>query len=115
MKVLLHFSSSRVPVKEINLNYADDENKGEMSVIKLAYKFPKEFDFLARGVLEMKGESRCQFHQHFTYKFFVQSSFFYTHVTRKSCQNATCVRNIRTFNVDEIDGRMTNSKKKSSE
>jgi len=34
-------------VKEINLNYADDENKGEMSVIKLAYKFPKEFDFLA--------------------------------------------------------------------
>jgi len=30
-------------------------------------------------------------------------SFFYVHVTRKSCQNATFVRIFRTFNVDEID------------
>jgi len=32
---------------------------------------------------------RCQFHQHFTYKFFVRTLFFYVHVTRKSCQNTT--------------------------
>jgi len=48
---------------------------------------------------------RCQFHQHFMYKFFVQMSFFYVHVTRKSCQNLTFVQKIRMFNVDEIDGR----------
>ncbi len=30
-------------------------------------------------------------------------SFFYVHVTRKSCQNTTFVRKIHTFNVDEID------------
>jgi len=29
--------------------------------------------------------------------------FFYVHVTRKSCQNATFVQKICTFNVDEID------------
>ncbi len=26
----------------------------------------------------------CQFHQHFTHEFFVQTSFFYIHVTRKT-------------------------------
>ncbi len=35
---------------------------------------------------------RCQFHQHFTYEFFVRRSFFYVHVTRKSCQNTTFVQ-----------------------
>jgi len=48
---------------------------------------------------------RCQFHQHFTYPFFVRTSFFYVHVTRKSFQNATFVRKIRRFKVDEIDHR----------
>jgi len=48
---------------------------------------------------------RCQFHQHFTYEFFVPTSFFYVHVTRKSCRNATIVRKICTYNVDEIDYR----------
>jgi len=51
--------------------------------------------------------SRCQFHQHFMYKFFVRTSFFYVHVTRKSCQNATFVRKICTFHFDEIDYRQT--------
>jgi hypothetical protein len=49
----------------------------------------------------------CQFHQHFMYNFFVRTSFFYIHITRKSCRNATFVRKIRTFNVDEIDYRMS--------
>jgi len=47
----------------------------------------------------------CQFQQHFTYEFFVRTSFFYVHVTRKSCQNVMFVRKICTFNLDEIDGR----------
>jgi len=32
-------------------------------------------------------------------------SFYYVRLTRKSCQNATFVQKICTFNVDEIDGR----------
>jgi len=61
-----------------------------------------------RGATEHEQQKlRCQFHQHFTYKFFVQISFFYVHVTRKSCQNATFVWKICTFNVDKIDYRLT--------
>ncbi len=44
-----------------------------------------------------------QFHQRYTYKYFIRTSFFYVHVTRKSCQNATFVQFFCTFNVDEID------------
>jgi len=36
-------------------------------------------------------------------EFFVRRLFFYVYVTRKSCQNATFVPKIHTFNVDEID------------
>jgi hypothetical protein len=36
-------------------------------------------------------------------------SFFYVHVTRKSCQNAMFVQKICTFNVDEIDYRLATS------
>jgi len=32
-----------------------------------------------------------------------RTSFFYVHVTRKSCQNVTFVQKILTFNIDEID------------
>jgi len=39
------------------------------------------------------------------YEFFVWTSFFYVHVTRKSCRNVTFVQKNCTFNVDEIDYR----------
>jgi len=48
---------------------------------------------------------RRRFHQHFMYKFFLRTSFFYVHVTRKSCQNVMFVQKICTFNIDEIDYR----------
>ncbi len=54
------------------------------------------------ATLSSQFPSLSQFHQHFTYKFFVRTSFFYVHVTRKSCQNATFVWKICMFNVDEI-------------
>jgi hypothetical protein len=44
-----------------------------------------------------------QFHQRYMYKSVVQTSFFYVHVTRKSCRNATLVQKTCAFNVDEID------------
>jgi len=43
-----------------------------------------------------------QFHQHFTYKFFVQFFCQSQNVTRKT----KFVRKIRAFNVDEIDGKV---------
>jgi len=43
----------------------------------------------------------CQFHQHFTYEFFVQIFWQSQNVTRKM----TFVRKICLFNVNEIDGR----------
>jgi len=45
--------------------------------------------------------TRCQFHQHYKRHF---GSFFYVHVTRKSCQNETFVQKLRAYNVDGIDG-----------
>jgi len=44
---------------------------------------------------------RCQFHQHFTRKFFVRTSFLCLEFGFKW----TFVRKTRAFNVDEIDGR----------
>jgi len=37
----------------------------------------------AHTFLRAYAHTWCQFHQHYTYKFFVQTSFFYVHVTRK--------------------------------
>jgi len=45
-----------------------------------------------------------RFQQHFTYEFFVRTSFFYVHVTREMLPKQCFVRKIRTYNVDEIDG-----------
>jgi len=59
-----------------------------------------------------------QFHQHFTYKFFVLTSFRQlfprtrtrnVHVTRKKAAKMTFVQKTRTFNVDEIDHRCLRS------
>jgi len=61
------------------------------------YKWP--------NYIQISFSAWCQFHQHFMYQFFVRTSFFYVHVTRKSCQNVTFVQKICTFNVDEIDCR----------
>ncbi len=44
----------------------------------------------------------CQFHQHFTYKFFIQTSFFYIHVTREKLPKRHLYENC-VHNVDEID------------
>jgi hypothetical protein len=67
------------------------------SVLLLLYKMRKNLSF------QKYLTSRCQFHQPFTYKFFGRTLFFYIHVTRKSCQNATFVQKICTFKSDEID------------
>ena len=40
-------------------------------------------------------DARCQFHQCFTCKFFVQISLQSQNVTRKSCQNDFCMKNSR--------------------
>jgi len=67
---------------------------------KLSFLAMVWYDFDSRKTVKNR-TSRCQFHQHFMYEFFVRTSFFYVHVTR----NVTFVRKIRTFNVDEIDYR----------
>jgi len=68
--------------------------------------WPRAWNWRSNGVREIltgREWSGDNFHQHFTYEFFVRTSFFYVHVTRKSCWNTTFVRKICTFNVDEID------------
>jgi len=50
---------------------------------------------------------RCQFHQRFMYKFFVQIFWQSQNVTRKT----KFVQKICAFNVDEIDGRSHKRKK----
>jgi len=46
------------------------------------------------ATIALNSACRCQFHQHFTYAFFVQTSFFYLHVTRKKLPK----RDVRTKN-----------------
>ncbi len=48
--------------------------------------------------------ARCQFHQHYTYECCF-GSFFYSYVYVEKATETTFVRKIRTYNVDEIDGR----------
>jgi len=48
---------------------------------------------------------RCQFHQRKCTNFSYERSFFYVHVSREKLPKWGFVRKIRTFNVDEIDGR----------
>ncbi len=74
---------------------------GQM-VLRFSVKVKRVHDSRADTVEILQTTCR-QFHQNYTYKYFVRTSFFYVHVTRKSCQNATFVRIFRTFNVDEID------------
>ncbi len=50
-------------------------------------------------------DKRCQFRQCSTYGFYVQTSFFYAHVTRKICAEMMFVQKTRAFNDDEIDSR----------
>ncbi len=50
--------------------------------------------------------TRCQFHQHFTYKFFVRTSFwqlFLCTCNQRKAAEATFERKIHRQNVDEID------------
>jgi len=77
-----------------------EQARPEMPVLRKVF-------FRIKQILQTRKHlsSRCQFHQHFTYEFFVRTSFFYIHVSRKSCQNVMFVPKICTFNVDEIDGR----------
>jgi len=46
-------------------------------------------------LLHITSESRCQFHQRFTRKFFVRISPQSLNITRKSCQNYICTKNSR--------------------
>jgi len=57
-------------------------------------------------------ELRCQFHQHFTGTFFVQTSFWQLHVSRKSCQKAlSCVKFARLTLMKLTEGFLYNIKK----
>jgi hypothetical protein len=46
---------------------------------------------------QLRNKTKAQFHQHFTYKFFVRTLFqqlFYINVTRKSCRNDIHMKNL---------------------
>jgi len=94
----LHFVAR---MKQIVINFEIQVDYEVEEVIKcIETLIEKGANINARDVT-----GRCQFHQRFTHEFFVQTSFFYVHVTRKSCQNATFVQKMHTKNVDEIDRR----------
>ncbi len=64
-----------------------------------------------------ESDKRCLFHQHFTYKFFIQMSFlqhFSSYMYVVKAAEMTLVWKTRTYNVDEIDGRRCTNASKNS-
>jgi len=68
---------------------------------EMEQKYRAEEEAKRRMKEEEEAAARCQFHEHFSYKFFVQMLF--SLVTFGFVKKF--VRKIRVFNVDEIDGR----------
>ncbi len=90
--------------------YTQGSQKCKNSVMLSVY-------FYAFGICTLKSctqnvdeiDTRCQFHQHSTYKFLYKRPFrqlFLVTCTQKKVPKRTFVRKIRMFNVDEIDTRM---------
>jgi len=98
-RVFFHTSSSSIWRPNIWRRYFFQNNK---KVLKIEFKTLSAYVSVPRAAKVVK-TLRCQFHQHFTRAFFVQKFVQSQNVTR----NKAFVREIRSFNVDEIDHRKT--------
>jgi len=94
VKIIKVLSAYYASEKKIFFNIKNREIIGSRIVTSLAAITAIEKPLVSVCSKNTSISTFRQFHQHFTYEFFVRTSFYYVHVTRKKAAKMTFVRKI---------------------